>query len=60
MSNNLIFQDRYNAGLNSTFVGAGGGTAFQANPADTDDSYWYIYHAWRYDQVTNLIKVLRS
>ncbi len=51
MSKNVLFQDRYNAGLNSTFVGAGGGTAFQANPADTDDSYWYIYHAWRYDQV---------
>jgi beta-xylosidase len=38
--------DRFEAGENCTFVGAGHGTPVRI--ANTDQ-YWYVYHTWRYD-----------
>lgn len=40
--------DTYDAGENCTFVGPGHGSAVYV---DESDSWWYVYHTWRYHQV---------
>ena len=39
--------DRYDAGINCTFVGPGHGSPVKLESGD----YWYIYHTWKYGQV---------
>ena len=39
--------DRYDAGMNCTFVGPGHGTPLKLDSGE----YWYVYHTWRYEMV---------